>query len=461
MKVLLLSPPYKECYMRNARCDYVGISKTQWPPIWICYCGALIEEKGHDVKLIDGLSEGITHSNCLSRIREYKPDFIVAYLSTKSKESDLDFIGKIRREVECKVIAVGPFVSINPESYLKKGIVDYAVNGEFEYPCLELIDGKNEKKIKNLVYFESKRVVKNPMRKLLNTKQLDKMPFVSKFYKNHLNYKFYKTPSQKYPFTDIFTGRGCEWGLCTFCLWVHCYIPGKVYNMRSIKNVIEEIKWIKKEMPFVKEIFFQDDMLPEKRAIEISNALLDENIKVTWSCYAKGSLSLEAMKLMKKAGCNVVHVGYESSSNDILRNVKKGLTKEVMTQFTRDCKKAGLKIHGDFLLGLPGETRKTVLDTIRWSKELDPDTAQFSLINIYPGTPFYDYLEKNSYIKDGEPSYPSVSNTEMRGLAKMAVRNFYLSSRYFKRVIRNPYEYFFLRLGAIVRVVPRMLWKKW
>lgn len=462
MKTLLLSPPYVAEYMRNARCDYVSISHTQWYPIWLSYCGALLEKHDHNVELIDAPAENLTHEATMKKVNAFHPDLVVVYSSTKSQDNDIQFAETIKQENDCKVVFVGPFVSINPKEILEKSEnIDFAVKGEFDYPVLELANEVKEERIRNLIYRENGKIIQNELRPLLTRKELDELPFVTDFYRRHLDLNNYQVPQQLHPFVDLFTGRGCVWGRCTFCLWVHSFIPGSVYNTRSINNVIEEMCSVTEKMKNVKEIFIQDDTLPKEHARELSKAIIDAGLDIPWSCYALANLDYDTLRQMKESGCRIVHVGYESASLTVLRNIKKGLTPKIMSKFTEDAKKAGLKIHGDFLLGLPGETVDSIKQTIKWSKQLNPDFAQFSLINLYEGTPLYDYLSENGYLKDGEPNYPHLSNEEIRKWAKKAVREFYISWRYAKRAIGNPKENLFPRVKSARAVIPRMFWKRW
>ena len=297
---------------------------------------------------------------------------------------------------------------------------------------------------------------------MLNTEQLDNLPFVTDFFNKHLDLKYYKAPSEFHPFIDLMTGRGCAWGICTFCLWVYSFIPGKVYNKRSMENVIEEFKFVIREMKKVRSIMIQDDTLTSDRARELSEALLQENIKIPWSCYARPNMDYETLRLMKKAGCRNLHVGYESANPVVLKNIKKGITVEKMTQFTKDAKRAGLRLHADFAIGFNGENIEGLKKTIKWAKELDPDTAQFQLMIPYPGTPFFELLNEEGWLNErGEPDYPYLSNEEMRKWGKIAYRKFYLSWRYLKRAVKSPYEHLFGRIDTISRAIPAMFWRKW
>jgi len=119
---------------------------------------------------------------------------------------------------------------------------------------------------------------------------------------------------------------------------------------------------------------------------------------LTWSCTSRVTTDYETLKAMKEAGCRLLIVGYESGDAQILKNIKKGATVERARQFTKDCHKLGLVIHGDFILGLPGETRETIRNTINFAKELDVETIQVSVAHAYPGTELYDYAVKNGFM---------------------------------------------------------------
>jgi radical SAM superfamily enzyme YgiQ (UPF0313 family) len=106
----------------------------------------------------------------------------------------------------------------------------------------------------------------------------------------------------------------------------------------------------------------------------------------------------DTLKAMREAGCRLLIVGFESGDPQILKNIKKGATIDMALRFTENCKKLGLVIHGDFIIGLPGETRESIRKTIDFAKRIDAETVQVSLAHPYPGTEFYDYVKKNNLI---------------------------------------------------------------
>ena len=447
MKTLLLSPPFVPHYMRNARCDFVSLSGTQWYPILLGYCGAWLEKCGHVVRLIDAPAYHLTHDDVRKRVVSDRPEWLVVYTGRLSEDNDIAFADKLTEECGCRTLIVGPYASVNPEKTLGKSRLALGlVTGEFEFPVREIIEGRVVETVPNLVYRLGGRIVRNPERPYLSTEDLDRIPFVSRFFARQLDIYKYKVPSEPYPFMDIMTGRGCAWGLCTYCLWVHSYIKGPVYHCRSIDNVVEELRAIVTEMPKVRAVMLQDDTLTSDRATEFCEAKLKAGNAIPWSCYSRGDLSYDVLALMKRANCLNLHVGFESADQGVLWNIKKGVTKERMTAFARDAEKAGLRIHGDFAIGFPGETRETVLKTIEWARSIRPHTAQFQLMIPFPGTPYYAELEEKGWLKEGIPDYPGISKEEMEALARKASRKFYISIPFAWQLVRHPYRLFFSRL---------------
>ena len=150
--------------------------------------------------------------------------------------------------------------------------------------------------------------------------------------------------------------------------------------------------------PGLKEIFFDDDTFnyQKARTIELCSKL--KKLKFTWSCTSRVTTDYDTLKAMKEAGCRLLIVGYESGDQQILKNIKKGATIDMARRFTANCKKLGLDIHGDFIVGLPGETRETIRKSIDFAKELDVETIQVSIGHPFPGTEFYDHVKKNGLI---------------------------------------------------------------
>jgi radical SAM superfamily enzyme YgiQ (UPF0313 family) len=202
--------------------------------------------------------------------------------------------------------------------------------------------------------------------------------------------------------------------------------------------VIDEIRWAKQAFPQVREFFFDDDTFTDllPRAEEIARAL--GKLGVTWSCNAKANVPRETLKVMRDNGLRLLLVGYESGNQQILHNIKKGMRIDVAKKFTRDCHELGIAIHGTFIMGLPGETKETIEETIRFAAEINPHTIQVSLAAPYPGTFLYNQAMEQGWLDAANAEltdehgiqiaplhYPHLSHTEIFNSVEEFYRRFY------------------------------------
>ena len=225
-------------------------------------------------------------------------------------------------------------------------------------------------------------VVHNPDRPQIQ--DLDALPHVTDIYYRDLDPRRYTVPFLLHPYVSLYTTRGCP-AQCTFCLWPQT-TSGHAWRKRSTDDVAREMAKAKEYWPWVKEFFFDDDTFNIQKARTVELCAKLKPLNLTWSCTSRVTTDYETLKAMKEAGCRLLIVGYESGDQQILKNIKKGATIERARQFTKDCHKLGLVVHGDFILGLPGETRETINNTIAFAKELDVETIQVSVAHAYPGT---------------------------------------------------------------------------
>ena len=461
-KVFLLSPPFVKDYMRNARCDFVSNSGTQWYPIWLGVCGALLEREGYQVCFVDAPAAGLGFDEVEALYLTEKPDLLVLYTGKLSEDSDTAFADRLLGRWGCTAAFVGPFFSIAPETTLAKSSqVRLGVCGEFEHPLLELLGGADPRSIRNMLVREGETVVRNESRPYLTGEELDDLPMVSDFFHRHVDFRNYRTPSELYPFTDIMTGRGCIWGQCIYCLWVSSFIKGRRYSVRSLENVMEELAFIERRMPHMRSVMLQDDTFPADRAAAFSEMKMRQGIRLPWSCYARGDIDSATLSAMRRSGCRNLHVGFESGSPRVLKTIRKGLTRERMTRFAEDARRAGVRIHGDFAIGFPGETPETVQETVDWACAIRPHTAQFQVMIPFYGTPFWDMLQAKGWLKDQAPHYPGLSWEEMEASAKKAYRRFYLSLPYALEVLRHPVDQGFRKLRTYINAIPAIFWRKW
>jgi radical SAM superfamily enzyme YgiQ (UPF0313 family) len=211
--------------------------------------------------------------------------------------------------------------------------------------------------------------------------------------------------------------------------------------------------YLKRLFPQVKEFFFDDDTftanLPRARAIARKLASLG----VTWSCNSRANLDLDTIQSFKDSGLRLFLVGYESGSDPILRNIKKGVTTDEMRRFTRACHQAGVVIHGAFILGLPVETRDTIEQTIRFAQELDLFSIQVSLAAPYPGTELFEQARRNGWFGRSEMT----ELVEADGFQQSALEYPGITKEEIFEAVDRFYRAYYLRPKPILRIIKTML----
>jgi len=323
-------------------------------------------------------------------------ELLVLFTSTPGFHVDVR-IAEMMKDLnpKLKVAFVGPPVTIEPEkSLLASKAIDFVVKKEFDYPIRDFAMGKPLEEIPSVVFRKNGGFQHNPEGPVIE--DLDALPWVTKVYKRDLDFRRYNVPFLLNPYIAFYTTRGCP-AQCTFCLWPQTH-SGHRWRLRSSEDVYNECKWALENFPGLKEIFFDDDTFnyQKARTIELCSKL--KKLNFTWSCTSRVTTDYDTLKAMKDAGCRLLIVGYESGDQQILKNIKKGATIDMARRFTANCKKLGITIHGDFIVGLPGETRETIRKSIDFAKELDVETIQVSIGHAFPGTEYYEHIVKNGLI---------------------------------------------------------------
>jgi len=381
----------------GARYQMKREDKSFWYPTWIAQPAAMVAGS----KLIDAPAHDLSWDDIAHEFDT--AELAILHTSTPSFRQDVQTAELIKaRNPACLVAFVGAKVMIEDEKSLNASpAIDLVCREEYDFTCVDLAEGKPLPDIDGITYrAPDGAIIRNKPRAQIE--DMDVLPMVSPIYKRDLNTTKYFGGYQRHPYISFYTGRGCK-SRCTFCLWPQT-ISGHRYRHRSVAKVIEEVHFILKEMPEIKEIFFDDDTLADAHdfVVELSGELAklgfgQKNFPVTWGCNAKANVPFNVLKAMKAGGCRVLLVGYESGNQQILHNIKKGLLTKVARQFTKDAHALGLTIHGTFILGLPGETLDTIEETINYAKELNPHTIQVSLAAPYPGTFLYKQATENGW----------------------------------------------------------------
>ena len=404
MKILLINPPFKNGkFSRASRSPAITKSGTLYYPIWLAYASAVLEKDGFDVKLVDCPAGRMTKADCVKIARAYEPAMVVIDTSTPSIYSDVETAGLIKgAHKDAFTVLVGTHPSALPEETLRLDrAVDAVAVGEYDYTIRDLAralrSDRNLKTVAGISYRDGDTIARNEKRQLIE--DLDALPFVSSAYKRHLDISNYFSAASFYPFVMIMTGRGCP-HRCGFCLYPQVF-HSRRYRFRSSQNVADEFEYVMRELPKVREIGIEDDTftIDRGRVESICELLIKRNLKLSWYANARPDIDLEMMRIMKKAGCRLLIAGFESGSQKILDNINKGITVGRMKRFKSDADRAGLLVHGCFMIGNPGETPATVAATIDLADKLNCDTAQFFPLMAYPGTEAYQWAKERGYIK--------------------------------------------------------------
>ncbi|CAH9018164.1 hopanoid biosynthesis associated radical SAM protein HpnJ [Candidatus Nitrosacidococcus sp. I8] len=394
MKTLFLNPPSFEGFDGGAGSRYQARREIRsfWYPTWLAQPAALIPES----KLIDAPARGLSLQDILPLVNDY--ELAILHTSTPSFNNDVRVAESLKEaNPKLKIGLVGAHVAVNPEpSVLASSAIDFVARNEFDYTIQEVAQGHSLETIHGLSYKVDGKAIHNPERTLIAN--MDDLPSVIDVYKRDLVIEDYFIGYLEHPYVSFYTGRGCK-SHCTFCLWPQT-IGGHKYRTRSPEVVAEEVAKIQRYFPQVKEVFFDDDTFTDDKVRTEETARLLGKLGVTWSCNAKANVPYETLKIMKDNGLRLLLVGYETGSQQILLNIKKGMKVEFARRFTADCHKLGIKIHGTFIVGLPGETRETIQETIRFAQEINPHTIQVSLAAAYPGTFLYRQAKENGWLRE-------------------------------------------------------------
>lgn len=450
MKILFLNPPFLRKFSRPQRSPAVTKSGTLYYPMWLSYAAALAEKRGHAVELIDAPADGLEMDYIVDRIKGFAPGMLVVDTSTPSIYNDVKVCEGLKGIFpDIFVLLVGTHVSALPvDSLGLSRSVDAVAAGEYDYTVLELAkalenkDGVNS--VKGICCWKDGYPVCNEKRPLIE--DLDEIPFVSSVYKRFLRMENYFNPNALYPMVTITTSRGCPFQ-CIFCVYPQTMM-GHRLRLRSVGNVVDEVEYISASFPGVKAVFFEDDTFTalKKRCIEISREILKRKIHISWTANARAEVDYETMLIMKEAGCRCMCVGFESGSQMLLDNIKKKVTTDKMMQFMEDARKAGILIHGCFMVGHPGETRETMEQTLELAKRLNPDTVQFYPIMVYPGTEAYEWYKDRGLIATDDFSKWITPS----GLHNTVIRTEKLSAEDLVRFCDHARREFYLRPGYLL-----------
>jgi radical SAM superfamily enzyme YgiQ (UPF0313 family) len=422
--------------------------ETSSPHLGLAYIAAFLQSKGVMVKIFDRTySDWDTLETELDRMR---PAFAGITCNTLLTAQALKAASIVKaHDRRTRVIMGGTQPTIMPGELLKERNVDIAVIGEGELTLHEIVGGKDLREVHGIAFRgPDGEILFTPPRAYVN--DLDSLPFPARGLipmDSYLNTRMGRTAwALSRPATTVMCSRGCPFH-CSFCS--SHLIFGRKVRYRSPENVIQELQELKRGYG-IRGVQFHDDTMTLNRAWlnRLCDLMIENRLGLEWFCNARvGTVDLELLRKIERAGCTTITFGVESGSQRVLdRIIKKGITIEAIRDTFKLVRKTGLILHSTFMLGSPGETREEIERTIAFARELNPDVAHFAITIPFPGTEMfkmaneYGRLTFNSWndfhffrsavFESSEFDIPYVKRT-----LKRAYRSYYFSPRYLCRQI--------------------------
>lgn len=460
MKVFLGNGPW-------TRPGYYGVrAGSRWPhyetdcslympfPFYMAYATALLEREGFKCLTIDGIAERMSEESFIQRATEYEPDLVILEVSTPSMETDLRQAQAIRAKCpHTRIVFAGLHTLDQGEDFLAgHRYVDFTLRGEYDYTALELaktLDGGGDlSQVTGVSYFDQSAGATHHNLRREVIKDLDALPWPSR--DQYPMYNYHDVPGRiPGPSLQMWSSRGCPFR-CIFCVWPQVMYEGNQYHTRNPIDVVDEIEFCVKKWGF-KSFYFDDDTfnIGKKRLLTLAGEITKRNLGIPWAAMARAdTCDKETLLELKKAGLHAIKYGVESASQELVDHCDKSLDLQKVEEMVRYTHELGIRMHLTFSFGLPGETHKTAMKTIRWSQKLNPDTVQYSIMTPFPGSKFYKELEAKGFLTTKDWSKfdgNSMSVVRTEALTAQDLEN-YLRKAYkswewhkFRRALTQPY----------------------
>ncbi|MEM3736807.1 MAG: radical SAM protein [Candidatus Bathyarchaeia archaeon] len=441
MNILLVQPPTRPDLETLAALDMVA------PSMGLAYLAAVLERANYKVEILDAPVYRMTFDQLRDEFVRRKPD-IIGLTATTATINEALRAARIAEESspDSKILLGGAHFTFTPEQTMRENpAIDIGCIGEGEETIVELVKtieaGGDLKQVKGIVFRRDGELVRTPPRPLIAN--LDSLPFPAR---HLLPMGEYRAFGKKRILGTILTSRGCPFQ-CVFCS--SSLLFGKKFRARSPKNVVDEVEEFQQayKAPYVE---FVDDTftLDRKRAEAICDEIKRRKLGTVWVCSTRVDiLTRELLETLKSAGCVMIYFGVESGVQRVLDLMKKGIKVEQSIRCMKWARELGIKTVASFVIGMPGETKEEIEQTIRFAKKLDPDYAQFSVATPYPGTELYEMAKEQGLLLTENWSRYTVikpvlatrefTEEELTKLLKKAYLRFYLRPKVLWRYIKG------------------------
>ena len=467
-KIFFINPPFHKRFSRESRSPAVAKSDTLYYPKWLCHAAAYAEQEGYEIFVLDAPADELSLEECMDCIKREDPFLVVCDTSTPSCLNDFSIANKIIDDFSLPVMLVGRHVSSMPEHALENCKAEFVALREYEFTVVQVAEyykGSRDKRlVKGVAYIDQEKQVKRSQPQEV-PKNLDIFPWVSPIYKRFLNLEAYFYGHSLHPLVVLDTSRGCPYH-CSFCVYPQTF-SGHVVRFRSEENVVAEFRWVRENLPKIRTVMLEDDtfIVNKKRTERLADALIADGNTLPYDSNNRVDIGVdyEFLKKLHKSGARLFCVGFESGATDVISHMDKNNNKkkdqsylDTAKEFTNLATKAGIMIHGCFMIGNLNETKDTLEETLKFSKQLNVDTAQFFPIMVYPGTTAYTEAEERGLLRstnfndwltetglhNSVVDLPNLTSQDLVKFADRARREFYLRPKYIGRKILQSFKNF-------------------
>ncbi len=404
--IVFVNPPLSS----EEKMGELGEGSSNAPPLGLCYLAAMTKKESYNTKIVDAEALKLGYIKTAKKVLKLNPKYVALTATTVSIFNAANVAAILKRNnPKIKILIGGAHITAVPEKTMQKfKEFDIGIIAEGEYTIVNLLnalENKRNKKSKNkldkvrgIIFRKNKKLKKTKPAEFI--KNLDELPYpawellpkLTKYYRPAL-FSFQRLPS-----TTLVTSRGCP-GKCTFC---DRAVFGNVFRMHSADYVMGMIKHLMKNYG-IRDILFQDDTftLHRRRLIEICNRITNEKLDLTWSCNSRiNTVDYKLLKLMKKVGCYSIAYGIESGSPKIIKILKKNIDLKKAKKVIDETERAGIRTRGYFMVGNPGDTDKTIKESIEYSKKLNLSYIHVQALTPFPGCEIHNNWKNYGYLED-------------------------------------------------------------
>ena len=463
-KILILNPPSPDnSYINRDLMGGMGVHNSRGrglrakilfkiknttvhiPMMQLVNAATILKQKGYDLQVIDAVNTGKELDYVLNRAVKFRPDMVIMGVSSSCFRYERDEVAKrLKQKIKgVKIIAVGDMITEMPNELLPW--FDIAIMGEIEQSIVQICEGRRYEEIPSIIWKEGKKVRKSSGGKqFISSAELEKIPFPDWSLFPYNSYSYYPM-LQKSPVALIQASRGCPYG-CGYCPYPAN--QGRQWRSRSAENVFREMKQDVERFGF-KGIFFRDPLFTadQDRVERLCDLIIKSGLKVKFVFETRPELLTNPglIRKLANAGCKTINFGVEDIHPEILKNISRlPLPTDQILNTIHECEKNNIRTTCFFVLGLPGSTKKTMDETIRFSRQLFSSQTEYKVATPFPGTLLYDMAKKNKWITkegfDNLGGYSASMRTSdefdeeyLEKLTEKSTVNFYFSSRYLLR----------------------------